>query len=221
VSDTGAVRIIAAQVGKAKADGFWQFGVTGQKSRRAPRVLVLQAVGPLNDGKVGEAVQFSNLRIEMNKPYYVAAAVRYADKDGPGEVAFTLKDLANDDEPLLHDRVPTLLTGVRTAAQPIQLGGKGKDRDSSFHGVIDDVRLSSGPLDDQSLLYANEDVKPSALGFWRFETKTGTMRDSSGKGRDLSFGEAKPAAPEGKTAHAPLAALCHALLNSSEFLYVE
>ena len=221
VSDTGAVRIIAAQVGKAKADGYWQFGVTGQKSRRAPRVLVLQAHGPLLDGTFGEAVQFSNLRIEMNKPYYVAAAVRYADKNGPGEVAFTLKDLANDDEPLLHDRVATHLTAVRTATQPIQLGGKGSDRESSFHGVIDDVRLSSGPLDDQSLLYANEDVKPSALGFWRFESKTGTMRDSSGKGRDLSFGEAKPAAPEGKTAHAPLAALCHALLNSSEFLYVE
>ena len=221
VSDTGAVRVIAAQTGKAKTDGYWQFGVTGQKSRRAPRVLVLQAYGPLLGGKFGEAVQFSNLRIEMNKPYYVAAAVRYANKNGPGEVTFTLKDLANDDEPLLHDRVPTSLTAVRTASQPIQLGGKGTDLESSFHGVIDDVRLSAGALDDQELLYTNEDAKPSALGFWRFENKTGTMRDSSGKGRDLAVGAAKTSAPEAKTAHAPLAALCHALLNSSEFLYVE
>ncbi len=222
VSDTGTVRVIATQTGKGKADGYWQFGVTGQKSRRAPRVLVLQAIGPLAGGGFGEAVQFSNLRIEMNKPYYVAAAVRYADAAGPGEVAFTLKDLANDDEPLLHDRVPTSLTGVRTAAQPIQIGGKGKDRESSFHGVIDDVRLSSGALEDQALLYANEDVKPSALGFWRFENKTGTMRDSSGKGRDLTPLDTRTvAAPEKRAAHAPLAALCHALLNSSEFLYVE
>ena len=221
VSDTGTVRVIAAQVGKGKADGYWQFGVTGQKSRRAPRVLVLQAFGPLLGGTSGEAVQFSNLRIEMNKPYFVAAAVRYADKNGPGEVTFTLKDLANDDEPLLHDRVATSLTAVRTATQPIQLGGKGADRESSFHGVLDDVRLSSGALDDQGLLYANEDMKPGTLGFWRFENKTGTMHDSSGKGRDLSVGEKKAAAPEAKAAHAPLAALCHALLNSSEFLYVE
>jgi len=220
VSDTGAVRVIAAQVGNGK-EGYWQFGVTGQKSRRAPRVLVLQAHGPLLSGTFGEAVQFSNLRIEMNKPYYVAAAVRYANKNGPGEVAFTLKDLANDDEPLLHDRVATSLTAVRAAAQSIQLGGKGTDRESSFHGVIDDVRLSAGALDDQGLLYSNEDVKPSALGFWRFENKTGTMRDSSGKGRDLAVGMVKVAAPEAKTANAPLAALCHALLNSSEFLYVE
>ena len=221
VSDTGAVRVIAAQVGKGKDDGYWQFGVTGQKSRRAPRVLVLQAHGPLLDGTFGEAVQFSNLRIEMNKPYYASAAVRYADKNGPGEVSFTLKDLANDDEPLLHDRVATNLTGVRTATQPIQLGGKGADRESSFHGVIDDLRLSAGALDDPALLYSNEDIKPSALGFWRFETKTGTMRDSSGKGRDLAFGEAKVTPSAAKTAQAPLAALCHALLNSSEFLYVE
>jgi hypothetical protein len=220
VSEAGSVRVIAAQVGKGK-DGYWQFGVTGQKSRRAPRVLVLQAHGPLLGGTFGEAVQFSNLRIEMNKPYYVAAAVRYADKNGPGEVTFTLKDLANDDEPLLHDRVATSISAVRTASQPIQLGGKGTDRESSFHGVLDEVRLSAGALDDQGLLYSNEDVKPSALGFWRFENKTGTLRDSSGKGRDLAIGSAKAVAPEGKTALAPLAALCHALLNSSEFLYVE
>jgi hypothetical protein len=219
VSDTGSVRVIAAQVGKGK-DGYWQFGVTGQKSRRAPRVLVLQAIGPLADGTVGEAVQFSNLRIEMNKPYYASASVRYADKNGPGEVSFTLKDLANDDEPLLHDRVVTNLSGVRTATQPIQLGGKGTDRESSFHGVIDDLRLSAGALADQDLLYSNEDIKPSALGFWRFENKTGTLRDSSGKGRDLAVGSVK-AAPDAKSGATPLAALCHALLNSSEFLYVE
>jgi hypothetical protein len=49
------------------------------------------------------------------------------------------------------------------------------------------------------------------------------MRDSSGKGRDLTVGAAKAVAatPAAKAAHAPLAALCHALLNSSEFLYVE
>ena len=220
VSDTGSVRVIAAQVGKGKTDGYWQFGVTGQKSRRAPRVLVLQAFGPLLGDAFGEAVHFSSLRIEMNKPYYVSAAVRYADQRGPGEVVFSLKDLANDDEPLLHDRVTTSLTGVRTATQPIQLGGKGADSESSFHGVLDDLRFSAGALDDQALLYANEDRRPDTLGFWRFENKSGTLGDSSGKGRDLTVGsvKAKGDSPAGAT---PMAALCHALLNSSEFLYVE
>jgi hypothetical protein len=219
VSEAGSVRVIAAQVGKGKTDGYWQLGVTGLKSRRAPQVLVLQAFGPLLDDAFGEAVHFSNLRIEMNKPYYVSAAVRYADKKGPGEVTFTLKDLANDDEPLLHDRVTTSLTGVRTATQPIQLGGKGADNESSFHGVIDELRLSAGVLNDQALLYTNEDQRPDTLGFWRFENKSGTLRDSSGQGRDLTV--TSVATPTAKGGATPLAALCHALLNSSEFLYVE
>jgi hypothetical protein len=222
ISDSGAVRVIAAQTGKGKEDGYWQFGVTGQKSRRAPKVLVLQAFGPLSGGTFGEAVAFSNLRVDLNKPYYVAASVRYAAPGRPGEVAFTLKDLSNDDEPLLHDTVKHGLTGVKpgTATASLQLGGKNSDAEGSFHGVVDEVRFSAGALPEEQLLYSTEEVRPSTLGFWRFEAKTGTMSDSSGRGRELSVNAVKTeAAP--KAEHAPMAALCHALLNSSEFLYVE
>jgi hypothetical protein len=222
ISDSGAVRVIAAQTGKGKEDGYWQFGVTGQKSRRAPKVLVLQAFGPLSGGNFGEAVAFSNLRVDLNKPYYVAASVRYAAPGRPGEVAFTLKDLSNDDEPLLHDTVKHGLTGVKpgTATASLQLGGKNSDAEGSFHGVVDEVRFSAGALPEEQLLYSTEEVRPSTLGFWRFEAKTGTMSDSSGRGRELSVNAVKTeAAP--KAEHAPMAALCHALLNSSEFLYVE
>lgn len=220
VSASSAVRIIASQTGKTKTEGSWQFGITGQQSRRAPQVLVLQAHGPLQGGGAGEAVAFSSLRLDLNKPYYVVAAVRFATKDQPGEVMFTLKDLANDDEPLLHDKVATKLLGISTATSLLQLGGKNADLESSFHGVLDEVRLSSGALPDNQLLINTEDVRPSTLGFWRFETKTGTMTDSSGRGRTLTFGGAKEAAAP-KAEAIPLAALCHALLNSSEFLYVE
>ena len=220
INENGSVRVIAAQMGKGKTDGFWQFGVTGQKSRRAPKVLVLQAHGPLLGGTFGEAVAFSNLRVDLNKPYYVAAAVRYATPAKPGQVAFTLKDLSNDDEPLLHDNVTYALTGVKTATAPLQLGGKNSDAEGSFHGVVDEVRFSSGALPEEQLLYSTEEVRPSTLGFWRFEAKTGTMSDSSGQGRELSVGAAK-AIHAIKPEHVPMAALCHALLNSSEFLYVE
>ena len=114
-----------------------------------------------------------------------------------------------------HRRVVEAVAGAA-----LQLGGKGADRESSFHGVLDDLRFSAGPLNDQALLYANEDRRPDTLGFWRFENKSGTLSDSSGKGRDLAVGAVK-AAPDAKGGATPLAALCHALLNSSEFLYVE
>jgi hypothetical protein len=86
--------------------------------------------------------------------------------------------------------------------------------------VIDDVRLSAGALPDARLLSTSEDAQPSTLGFWRFENKTGLMKDSSGQGRDLTVDNAKKA-PATRADRTPLAALCHALLNSSEFLYVE
>ena len=46
-----------------------------------------------------------------------------------------------------------------------------------------------------------------------FDANTGDLK--------AELGEAKAAGPKATAAHAPLAALCHALLNSSEFLYVE
>ena len=102
----------------------------------------------------------------------------------------------------------------------MHLGGKHAEPEGSFHGVLDDVRLSAGPLPDARLLYASEDPQPSTLGFWRFENKSGLLKDSSGRGCDLSVdaGRKSPAKASERT---PLAALCHALLNSSEFLYVE
>ena len=220
VSDSGAVRAIAAQGMTSKKEGSWQFGITGQKSRRSPMALVLQCHGLLADGKFGEAVYFSNLRVTMHKPYFVAAALTFAKDGQPGNVVFTLKDLANDDEPLLHDQATGQLARLNTGTHPLHLGGKNAEPEGSFHGVLDDVRLSAGALPDASLLYASEDPLPSTLGFWRFENKTGLLKDSSGQGRDLTVATGKKA-PAKATDRTPLAALCHALLNSTEFLYVE
>jgi hypothetical protein len=220
VSDSGAVRAIAALGVTSKREGAWQFGITGQKSRRAPMVLVLQCHGKRADGSFGEAVYFSNLRLTMNKPYFVAASLTFAKDGQPGRVAFTLKDLANDDEPLLHDQVEGALAQLDTGTHPFHIGGKHAEPEGSFHGVVDDVRLSAGALPDERLLYASEDPQPSTLGFWRFENKSGLLKDSGGQGRDLTVDTGKKPAAKGGD-RTPLAALCHALLNSSEFLYVE
>jgi len=220
VSDSGAVRAIAAQGVTGKKEGSWQFGITGLKSRRAPMVLVLQCHGELADGRFGEAVYFSNLRLTMHKPYYVAAALTFAQADRRGQVTFTLKDLANDDEPLLHDQVAGQLARLDTGTHPFHPGGKHGEPEGFFHGVIDDLRLSSGALPAERLLFSAEEAQPTTLGFWRFENKTGLMKDSSGHGRDLAVEAGRKAATTGAD-RTPLAALCHALLNSSEFLYVE
>ena len=233
VSDSGALRVIAAKGTGGSKESYWQLGITGLRSRRAPMVLALQAYGTLQDGSFGEAVHFSGLRIEMNKPYFVSAAVRYATAESAGEVTFAVKDLANDDEPLLIDKVPSSLAALPANPHPVSLGGRASSSPSGFHGALDDVRLSSGPLGTGDLLFTSEDPSPRTMGFWRFENKSGVMSDSSGRSHPLSIGTpaAKSAKAESKSAakeSAPLspedralAAFCHALLNASEFLYVE
>ncbi len=107
VAETGAVRNIAAKWnGDLKTPG-WTFGITGQGSRRKPMVLVLQTSGKKRDGTSGEVVMFADLTVTMNKPYFMSASVTYATPEKPGKVLFTLKDLSNDDEPLLTSTIDT------------------------------------------------------------------------------------------------------------------
>ena len=226
VDEGATVRTIAALGSTDKGKPSWRFGITGLKSRRSPMVLVFQAFGDLRTGGHGEAVAFSGLRVELNKPYFVSAAVRYATKDNPGEVTFSIKDLANDDEQLRSDVVTTELLPLPSLKEPLSLGGEIGPSTRGFHGVMDDLRLSAEPLTSGKLLFISEDPSPSTVGFWRFESKHGLLKDNSGHGRDLAVAESKKAGPGSKTAKRPprdaaFGALCHALLNSTEFFYTE
>lgn len=227
VSEGGALRVIAAKGSAQNRESFWQLGITGMRSRRAPMVLALQAYGTLRDGSFGEAVHFSGLRIEMNKPYFVAAAVRFATRESPGEVTFSIKDLSNDDEPLLVDKVPSNLVAIPANPHPVSLGGRCSADPSGFHGALDDVRLSAGQLQTGDLLFTSEDPSPKTLGFWRFENKAGALHDSSGNEHGLSIRWPGPVQSTAKGtgemsgAERAFAAFCHVLLNSTEFLYLE
>ena len=222
VDEGATVRTVAALGSTDKAKPSWRFGITGLKSRRSPMVLVLQAFGPLRDGSHGEAVHFSGLRVELNKPYFVSAAVRYASKERPGEVTFSIKDLANDDEQLRSDTVPSSLLPLPVLAAPLTLGGEAGGSTRGFHGALDDLRLTAEPLPNAKLLFNNEDLGAATVGFWRFEGKQGLLKDHSGRGHDLIVAAAKGAAPAQAAPKDPaLAALCHALLNSTEFFYLE
>jgi len=226
VDEGATVRTIAALGPTDKGQSSWRFGITGIKSRRSPMVLVFQAYGALRDGSHGEAVAFSGLRVELNKPYFVAASVRYATKDKPGEVTFSIKDLANDDEQLRSDVVATELLPLPRLKEPLSLGGEIGPSTRGFHGAMDDLRLSAEPLTSGKLLFISEDPNPATVGFWRFESKHGLLKDNSGHDRDLAIVDAKKSGAKARTTKraprdAAFGALCHALLNSSEFLYTE
>ena len=226
VSEGATVRTIAALGSTDKNKASWRFGITGIKSRRSPMVLVLQAYGPLRNGTHGEAVAFSGLRVELNNPYFVSAAVRYATKTAPGEVAFSIKDLSNDDEQLRSDMVATELLPLPILDEPLTLGGEAGKSTRGFHGAMDDLRLSSERLLFSQLLFNSEDPRTSTIGFWRFEDKLGLLKDNSGHGHDLAVAQAEKTAAKitsvkDLASETALAALCQALLNSTEFFYLE
>ncbi|MCZ2343989.1 MAG: DUF1553 domain-containing protein, partial [Bacteroidales bacterium] len=220
VADTGAVRTIAAKWSGSPQEPGWGFGITGKGSRRKPQTLVMQFYGKKRDGSFGEAALFSDHHIGMNKPYYVAASVKYATATEPGEVRFYVKDLANDDEPLLTAKIPHEIVSAGKNEQPMTLGNR-PVRPSGFDGLIDDVRLSNAALGVAQLLFTHEGVTKTTVGYWQFEPKPNLFQNSAS---DHLHVRPLIATSTRQAIEPRLAAwmdLCHVLLNSSEFLYVE
>jgi mono/diheme cytochrome c family protein len=220
VDESAGVRTIAAKwSGKGGAPG-WGFGVTGKKSRRKPQTLVLQIYGRKLDGSFGEEALFSDQNIQLNRPYYLAVSVKLARDGRPGEAAFYVKDLSNDDEPLLIARLPHQVTGGFENKEPFTIGGRAPEKGGKFDGLIDDVRLSNAALGVDQLLFTNEGINKNTVGYWQFESKPDVFRDATGHGLDI-----KPTATFTKarvdTRKAALQDFCHVLLNANEFLYVE
>ena len=221
VSDTGAVRTVAAKWDGDVAKPGWGLGVTGKGSRRKPQTLALQLVGTKLDGSVGEEALFADHHVAVNKPYYLAAAVKLARGKSPGQVTFWLKDLTNDDEPLLVATVPHAITGGLVNALPLTIGGRtGPKFGTGFDGLLDDVRLTDAALSADQLLSTRDGVTAQTAGYWRFEAKPGVFKDASALGRDIRPATVKTVVAQ-DTRQAAWADLCHVLLNASEFLYVE
>jgi len=218
VYETGGVRVLAANgTGDERSPG-WSFGVTGKQSRRKPQTLVLQLVGKNAQGQLVHEPLFSDQHLQLNKPYYVGAAVRLAGENA-GSVTFYLKDLANDDEPLLSASVSHSIAGEYRSGLPLTIGGRAAPSTSRFDGLIDDVRLSDEALPADRLLYASESPGRGVVGMWRFEPLPDVFADASGHG--LAIAPASAAAPQIDPRRQAWIDFCHVLLNSNEFLYVE
>jgi mono/diheme cytochrome c family protein len=220
VAESADLRTIAAKWNGDKAGAGWAFGITGQQSRRKPLTLALQLIGTHRDGHRGESAVFADVGVQMNKPYFVAAAVTPATAAAPGHVFFALKDLSNDDEPLLTASAEHEIAGGWSNATPLTIAARSGAKPNSFHGAIDDVRLSSVALPADRMLYTAESVGDTTLGYWRFEAKPDVFADAGPLGHALER-PAPKAAPGLTPPQAALSDFCQALLNASEFLYTE
>jgi mono/diheme cytochrome c family protein len=220
VSDAADLRTIAAKWNGNTSGAGWALGITGQKSRRKPLTIAMQLIGKNREGAVTEYPVFADIGVQMNKPYFIAAAVTPATEAAAGSVFFAVKDLSNDDEPLLTATVEHPMMGGWANKTPMTIAARSAANPNSFHGVIDDVRLSNAALPAAKMLYISESIAETTVGYWRFEAKPDVFADSSNHGYTLE----RPANDVSQNLtpyQAALTDFCQALFNSSEFLYTE
>jgi hypothetical protein len=217
------VRVIASQWSGNNAEPGWSLGVTSEKSRYVPRNLIIQLAGDPKRGESPYEVVPSGLHLDLQRPYYVAASVRLSDP-GDRSVIFFVKDLSDNDAPLVEKRVAVTFASGHASPRGLVIGGRdagraGASAASAWDGLIDDVRLSARPLSRDELLWEGGDPGAAVVGHWLFEESPGFAVDSSGQGRDLV--PVGPAATATSPRFEALVDLCHVLFNSSEFLHVE
>ncbi len=217
--EDAAVRTIVSHWDSNTSHPGWALGVTSKKSRYTPQNLILQMVGDPAKKGGGYEVIASGIHLELNRPYYVAATVKLSGRK-KGQVVFHVKDLAKDSK-LQEATVLHGITGHFHTKLSIVLGGR--DHGGQNHvwdGLIDDVRISRGALSkDQLIVQGGKLVTDETIGFWKFEAEPGIYHDSATRAGDIQLQQigTKPV----NASQRKLTDLCHALLNSNEFLYVD
>ena len=119
----------------------------------------------------------SDLRPELGKPYYVAVSVKIADGKASG-VTFYLKDLSDPKAELQTASAEHGVTADYRAHAALTIGGRDRNADHRWHGLIDDVRISDAALTADELLIGKQPDDKHTVGYWRFE-KDNFLADAS------------------------------------------
>lgn len=199
------------------SDRGWSLGVTSTKSAYKPRNLILQFVGSQSDsqGKPVYEVIPSGLRVELNKPYYVAVSIDLEDASDNG-ITFYLQDLSTPDaEPQVAGVAHKARWNIQ-AGQPIQIGGR--ENDHLWDGLIQNVRLHQGKLGRDELFADNRNDSRKLFDI-QFADEQEPGRDVSGHGRHATIADREIA--NASPAIRARIALLHALLCSNEVIYVD
>jgi len=213
------VRTIVSQWNANSKSRGWSFGVTSAKSGYQPRNLILQLIGDKAKGDNGYEVIASNLRPELNKPYYVAVSVKLDDLSDGG-TTFYLKDLSDPKAKLTAAFVPHAKNKHYANKLPLWIGGRAGSKTHRWDGAIGEVRLSNAALNRADLTLYKDAPRMDTAGYWKLEDGRDFYVDASKAGNHIKA----PVPPKPTLAQAKQSALvdfCHVLLNSNEFLYVD
>lgn len=217
-----SVRTIAAHWNGSQATPGWNFGITSTKSAYRPRNLILQLIGKDKSGQVKYEVVPSNIRIPSDKPYYVAAAVDFE----AGTATFYARDMSYDESELETVVVKhSIVSDCGSESLRFSVGGRDAQSPHNWDGLIDEVRLTSGAIDDETQILINtpnEPVTKDTVGMWQFvrSNPNGPLADAANQERQLQLSRKSDRGGMGPTLVA-LSDYCHVLLNSGEFQFVD
>ncbi len=207
----------------------WSLGVTSTKSRFDPQNFIVQIVGDdFQKNRIYEVVP-SGLRVPLNQPVYLAAAISARpSKEDPakGTVTFYLKDLSDPKAPVQIETVQHQIVGGLSVKEGVAtlLGGRALGG-HHWDGQMARLSISEGALKREQLLVSPqradaESLLPEARRIvdWTFAGNDGET-PAPGTTWVRNSKEAVPSGVSPKLLGA-VTDFCHALLNSNEFLYL-
>tara|TARA_B100001123_G_scaffold92054_1_gene105972 strand:+ start:983 stop:3811 length:2829 start_codon:yes stop_codon:yes gene_type:complete len=211
-----SVRTIISQWNSNKASPGWSLGITSTKSAYQPRNLILQLIGVPQRGDYGYEVIASDLRPELNNPYYVAVSLKF-DDNGAGKATFILQDLSKPKAPLQTVTKPFNINKHYVTKQAPVIGGRAKTQNHSWDGLIGNVRLTNRALAPEETLLMKPAAGPDTLAHWQFNKADFYADSSVNKNTLRAVGAPDQLDPQ----QALLTEYCHVLLNANAFLYID
>lgn len=221
-----SVRTIAARWDSDKTKPGWSLGVTSAKSAYKPNHLIVQLSGSDFQGSPTYEVVASGLFIPVGKPYYLAASLDNHPAPGQnfgGSITFYARDLSDPAAEMQTVTVPHQIVGSYiNKDRALYVGGREIDKRSTWDGAIARVALRAGKLDAGKLMSWTVNSDPTCIA--DISADQASVMLKAPQGSRWSW-ESSAAPTKASGAADPnreaLTDLCHALLNSNEFFYLQ
>ncbi|MBT4665561.1 MAG: DUF1553 domain-containing protein, partial [Opitutae bacterium] len=194
----------------------WTFGITSAKSAYEPRNFIMQLIGENIGGDTIYRVIDSNLQIPLGKTHYLSCSVTLSPKSD-SHVHFVWKDLETPDSQIQEARVEHDIIALKSIpTDELFLGGRSNGQ-HFWNGNIKHLRVSSPAITQKHFLISEKNKSSDQEGFkldLNFATSPRQLLQN--KGFLPRTTPKKSSSPQTEA----LAALCHVILTSNEFLYL-
>ena len=194
----------------------WTFGITSAKSAYEPRNFIMQLIGENIGGDIIYRVIDSNLQIPLGKTHYLSCSVTFSPK-GDSYVHFVWKDLETPDSKVQEARVKHDIIALHSiSSDELFLGGRSTGH-HFWNGNIKRFRISSPAINQKhSLISEKNNVPDQKVVKLDLNFATSPKQVLEDKGFLRRTTPPKTSSPQTEA----LAALCHVILTSNEFLYL-